>query len=64
MREATSICRRLAQPCNVTSIDIVGLNPVRDVPMETAKRAVELLMALLGHSFGFSYLPYLKEQHR
>jgi hypothetical protein len=32
--------------------------------METATRAVELLMALLGHSFGFSYLRYLKEQHR
>jgi arginase len=62
MREATYLCQRIAASSRVTSVDVIGLNPVRDVHMETATRAVELLMALLGHSFGFSYLRYLKEQ--
>lgn len=62
MREALYVCRRLASGCRVGSIDIVGLNPVRDRGATTAKRAIELLMALLGRSFTFNYNQYLKEQ--
>jgi len=61
MREATYICRRLASECNITSIDVVGLNPVRDKDMSTAQRAIEMIMELLGHSFSYCYYEYLKE---
>jgi len=62
MREAVYICRRIAAECRVASIDIVGLNPVRDREMMTAKRAIELLMSLLGRAFIFSYDAYLQDQ--
>ena len=62
MREATYICRCIADGCTVTSIDIVGLNPVRDRNMQTAMRAVELLMILLGQSYSYSYEDYLQAQ--
>jgi arginase len=62
MREATYICRRIAEECEVTSIDVVGLNPVRDRNMRTARRAIELLMVLLGRSYSFSYSRYLDNQ--
>ncbi len=62
MREAVYICRRIAAECHVASIDIVGLNPVRDREMMTAKRAIELLMSLLGRTFTFSYDAYLQDQ--
>lgn len=62
MREATYICQRVAKECRITSMDIVGLNPVRDKNMRTARRAVELLMTLLGSSFSFSYQEYLRDQ--
>lgn len=61
MREATYICRRLARDCKITSVDVVGLNPVRDQNKRTARRSVELLMALLGHDFSFSYDEYLRD---
>lgn len=64
MREATYICRRLAGQCRIASIDIVGLNPVRDRNMKTAWRAIELLMALLGQSVSLGYLEYLRDQAR
>jgi len=63
MREAVYICRRIAAECRVASIDIVGLSPVRDREMMTAKRAIELLMSLLGRAFTFSYDAYLQDQH-
>jgi arginase len=62
MREATYICRRLASECNITSIDIVGLNPVRDKDMSTAHRAIEIIMELLGYSFSYNYYVYLENQ--
>ncbi|MCX5676518.1 MAG: arginase [Planctomycetota bacterium] len=62
MREATYICRRIAEECEVTSIDVVGLNPVRDRNMRTARLAIELLMVLLGRSYSFSYSRYLENQ--
>jgi arginase len=62
MREMIYICRRLASECNITSIDIVGLNPVRDQNMTTAHRAVEIIGELLGYSLGYNYYVYLKEQ--
>jgi len=62
LREATYICRKIACECNVVSIDVVGLNPVRDRNMTTAKHAIQLLLALLGHDFNFGYHDYFKEQ--
>jgi len=64
IREATYICRRLAEKSRITSIDIVGLNPVQDQYCKTAHLAIELLMNLLGHPFTFSYHQYLKDQSR
>jgi len=64
IREATYICRRLAEKSRITSIDIIGLNPVRDQHYRTAHLAIELLMNLLGHPFSFSYYQYLKDQSR
>jgi len=64
MPEATYICRRPARDCKITSVDVVGLNPVRDQNKRTARRSVELLMALLGHDFSFSYDEYLQDQAR
>ena len=64
MREAMYICRRIAADCRVLAVDMVGLNPVRDRGMKTAKRAVELLLALLGRSFDFNYDQYLRDQER
>jgi len=63
MREATYVCRRLASECRITSVDVIGLNPVRDRGMGTAKRAAELLLALLGRSYSFTYEDYLRDQH-
>jgi arginase len=60
MREATYVCRRLAASCPIISIDLVGLNPVRDRNMRTARIAIELLMTLLGRSFSFNYDAYLR----
>lgn len=62
MREATYISRRLASECNITSIDVVGLNPVRDKNMSTAHRAIEIIMELLGYSFSYNYYVYLQNQ--
>jgi arginase len=62
MREATYICRRLGSECNIVSIDIVGLNPVRDKNMSTAQGAIEMIMELLGYSFSYNYYVYLKSQ--
>ena len=62
LREATYICREVASRCNVVSIDVVGLNPVRDRNMITARHAIQLLLALLGYDFNFSYHDYLKGQ--
>jgi len=62
MREATYICQQIAHSCRITSIDVVGLNPVRDDNMRTARLAVELLMLLLGRAFSFNYDNYLHEQ--
>ncbi len=62
MREAIYLCRRFAAECNITSIDIVGLNPVQDRGMITAHGAIEILMELLGYSFSYNYYTYLKEQ--
>ena len=64
IREATYICRRLAEKSRISSIDIIGLNPVRDQDYRTAHLAIELLMNLLGHPFTFSYYQYLKDQSR
>ena len=62
MREAVYICKQIAAKCHIVSIDLIGLNPVRDNHMQTAKRAIELLMTLLGHSFSFNYDDYLRNQ--
>ncbi len=62
VREATYICQRLASECRISSIDVVGLNPVRDHEMKTARLAIELLMTLLGRPFSFGYNRYLNEQ--
>ena len=64
IREATYICRRLAEKSRISSSDIIGLNPVRDQDYRTAHLAIELLMNLLGHPFTFSYYQYLKDQSR
>jgi arginase len=63
MREATYLCRRLAAECRIVSVDVIGLNPVRDRRMETARRAAELLLSLLGRTFSFTYEDYLRQQH-
>ena len=63
MREAVYICEQIAAKCRIVSIDLVSLNPVRDYHMQTAKRGIELLMALLGRSFSFNYDNYLRNQH-
>ena len=63
MREATYICQQIAAHCEITSIDVVGFNPVRDSEGMTAKRAIELLMMLLGKTFSFDYHRYLLDQH-
>ena len=62
MREVTYMCRRLAAECNIVSMDIVGLNPVRDEKMVTAHRGIEIIIELLGYSFSYDYYTYLKEQ--
>jgi len=64
MREATYICRRIAAECPVSSVDVVGLNPVRDRDETTVRCAIEILMALLGYDFSFSYDEYLRDQLR
>lgn len=64
IREAMYLCRRIASACYITSIDIVGLNPVRDQNWKTAKLAVELLTTLLGKPFSYDYLDYLKDQRQ
>jgi arginase len=60
MREAAYVCRRLADRCPIVSIDLIGLNPVRDRNMRTARFAIELLLMMLGQSFSFSYDDYLR----
>jgi len=62
MREMLYICRRFASECNVTSIDVVGLNPVRDKNMVTAHCAIEIIMELLGCPLSYNYYTYLKAQ--
>jgi arginase len=64
VREAMYMCRRIAAGCQIASIDIVSLNPVRDVNWKTARLAVELLAALLGKQYSFDYHGYLAEQRR
>ncbi len=64
IREAMYMCRRIATGCRITSIDVVGLNPVRDQNWKTARLAVELLTMLLGKPFSFDYHGYLKNQRR
>ena len=64
VREATYVCRRLAGECRILSVDLVGMNPVRDRNMRTARLAIELLMTLLGRPFSFGYNRYLNEQSR
>jgi arginase len=53
MREAAYICHQIASHCRVVSIDLVGLNPVLDHNLQTARRGIELLMTLLGYPFSF-----------
>ncbi|MCG8509141.1 MAG: arginase, partial [Rhodospirillales bacterium] len=64
LREAMFICREIARHCRVISIDIVSLNPVRDLHYQTAHRGIELLLALLGKTHSFNYAAYFDEQHR
>jgi arginase len=64
MREATYVCRRLGIECDIRSVDLIGLNPVRDNDFTTARIGIELLMILLGHDFSFGYHGYLRDQAR
>ncbi len=63
LREAMYICKRIASCCQVVGVDLVSLNPVRDHDMTTAHRGIELLLAMLGHSFTFRYAEYFQQQH-
>jgi len=51
-REASYIMRRLADENIVSSIDIIEVNPLCDIRNTTAELVVELLMSVLGGSFG------------
>lgn len=59
VREAMYLCRRIAARCDIASIDIVSLNPVRDRLQKTARLSVELLALLLGKKYSFDYQRYL-----
>jgi len=62
MREISFICQELARRLPICSIDVVGLNPVRDIRHKTAHTAIELISILQGHHMSCSYYNYLKRE--
>jgi len=64
MREISYVAEQIAKRGKITSIDIVGLNPVRDREHQTAKVGIELLTTLLGRHVSFSYYDYIRQQSR
>ncbi len=64
MREISYVVEQIAEQGKITSIDIVGLNPVRDREHRTAMVGIELLMTLLGRHLSCSYYNYIRQQSR
>lgn len=59
-REISYITRKIGETSFSKSIDIVELNPTRDIENKTAKLAVELIVNLLGKRYS-PYEAYLEE---
>ena len=61
-REISYIIKNLGKKNVISSLDVIGINPLSDIRNQTSELIVELLITALGGSYGDYERYYLKKQ--